>query len=154
MGWNHISITADTTMYDILKNYPGNDYVLFSSDTANLLNSLNWQDISTYMNDYVVEEIVPVVKNKNITLLEQLLYSPDHILAIYAMEALTFFELSEQQISDDQTRKKMNQIRNSDVLINYQYSDVVRQGLIYKNLNLSNQHLIDKFKKLSSRFRK
>jgi hypothetical protein len=148
MCWNRLSILADTTLHNVMKSYHGDEYVLFSSDTAHLLNSLTWQDISTYMNDYVVEEIVPIVKNKNITLLEQLLYSPNHILAIYAMEALTFFELSEQQILDDQTHKKMNEIRNSGIPIQYQYSDVVKHGILYKNIKLSNQQLVNKFGRL------
>jgi hypothetical protein len=148
MGWNRISIIADTTMYDVLKNYHGDDYVLFSSDTAHLLNSFTWQGLSTYTNENVVEEMVPIVKNKNIALLEQLLYSPNHVLAIYAMEALTFFELSEQQILPDRTRKKMNEIKSSDIPIQYQYSDVVKLGILYKNIKLSNQQLVNKFGRL------
>ena len=144
MCWNCVSVTSDTTFYDVLKNYNGNDYVLFTSDTANLLNYFTWHDISIYMKDYVVEGIRPIIKQKNIPLLMQLLYSPNHILAIYAMEALTFFE-SENQILPDQIRNKMMEISNSNILIYFQYSDVVRQGFAYKDLHISKQQLVDKY---------
>jgi len=148
MCWNCEVTTSDTIFYHILQDYGGNDYILFKSDTSKLINYFTWHDIHTYMNDYVVEEIATLVKTRNVSLLKQLLYSPNCILAIYSMEALTFLEISDNEPLTDNIHKKMSEIQDSNIPINYQYSDVVRRDILYKELKISKTTITNKYKRL------
>jgi hypothetical protein len=80
-------------------------------------------------------------------MLYNFLYSPNHIIAIYAYEALVFLKNVKQMSIPLNIEEKMNKIKNSDIRIVCQTSDVIRRGLTYKDLKISKNQIISKFRK-------
>ena len=146
--WSCEYITSDTTNHQALKNYDGSKYILLKSDTLQYINRVTWHDIRVYNNESPATELAFLIKNRNISLLEQLLFSPNYVLSVYSMEALIFLEDSETEPLPNNIHEKMNEIINSRTPIYYQYSDVIRPDIFYKDLNVSKRQILAKYKRL------
>ena len=140
-------ISCDTVFLDKLRGASPSEYQLFLSSADNDLNNMTWFRIDKYMMDYVVNDIAKIVKESNKELLFKLLYSPNHILSLYSMEGLTYLNETRQIEIPINIQQKMEEIKNSDTKIIWQYSDVVRRGLTYKDLKIDKQKILAKFKR-------
>jgi hypothetical protein len=114
-----------------------------------LINYLTWHDLKSYT---ILSSgpLVPFIKAKNTRLLEKLLYSPNYLMAIYAMEGLLFLEATEGEILDNAIHNKMNELRDANIPIIYQSSDVVYHDILYRNLEISTEYIIKRFTRKSS----
>ena len=139
-------ISSDTVLLDKLKKLTSSQYRFFISPSDNDINNMTWFRTDRYMMDYVVTDISKIVKEVNIKLLLTLLYSPNLILSIYAMEGLTYLIETAQIKIPFNIQQKMEEVKNSDTKIIWQNSDVVHSGLTYKELKISNQNIITKYK--------
>ena len=138
-------ISCDTILQNKLKELSSSEYQFFLSSNYNDLNNMTWFRIDKYMIDYVDNTILKFVKDKNQVILTKLLYSPNHILSIYAMEALSYLIDTNQIKVSTEIRNKMEQVKSSDTRIIWQYSDVVKRGLTYKDLKIGKQEILAKF---------
>ncbi|MFT3827184.1 MAG: hypothetical protein QM731_24875 [Chitinophagaceae bacterium] len=106
---------------------------------------ITWFDNDTYSGSYVEECIGKLVKEKRIDLLAGLLYSPNHVFALEAMEALIFLQETEQVGLSDELKGKMEAVRSADIVIMTQHSDVVSH-LKYSDLRITTGDIINKFR--------
>ena len=139
-------ISCDTVFLSKLKSNSSSDYYFFSSSNDKEINNLTWFRIDKYMMDYADNDISKFVKERNQELLIKLLYSPNHILSLYAMEGLTYLVETSQIEIPTEIHNKMEQVKNSETKITWQYSDVVKHGLTYKDLKIGKQIILTKFK--------
>lgn len=139
-------ISCDTVFLSKLKSDSSSDYYFFPSSNDKEINNLTWFRIDKYMMDYADNDISKFVKERNQELLIKLLYSPNHILSLYAMEGLTYLVETSQIEIPTEIHNKMEQVKNSETKIIWQYSDVVKHGLTYKDLKIGKQIILAKFK--------
>jgi len=137
-------IACDTTYTNKLAAFTVTDFKFFSD--SSYLNYMTWFDNDVYKRDYAVRDICDIVKRNDTAVLEKLLYSPNYILAIYAMEALIYMRSTGSYSPSIVTSEKMNQIKNADITIRWQTSDVVREGFPYRKLGVIDEFIIYKFK--------
>lgn len=139
-------ISCDTVFFSKLKDFLSAEHRFFLTQEEEYLNNLTWFKVDTYMLDFAHNDLIEIVEADNQELLLKLLYSPNHILSLYAMEGLIYLnETRKIQLPID-VQQKMEQVKNSDIRINIQYSDVIRRGFTYKDLKINKQKIITKFK--------
>ena len=110
-----------------------------------LLNRIIWNECDVYYLDGIITPFYELTQENNVDLLTNLLYSPNHVVAINAYECLFYLQETKQLSLPSETKRKMAEIVNSEFRITYQYSDVVRQGLTYKSLGITPGKIKSKF---------
>jgi len=138
---------SDTIYSEKFNRLKTSNYKILPEKSSNYLQRATWYRNSIYKMDYVEATIKYIVNNNEIDTLYKLLYSPNHILAINAMEALIFLESENKIVLTADVQHKMQEIKNSEILISWQYSDVVKHGTPYYQLKVSKQKIIVKFKR-------
>ncbi len=138
-----LRLVTDTTYYfrlsqtNISKNYS------FLLDSIKNFHEMTWSENDTYYADYAY------FKGSSFLSIPELLYhflfSPNHILAINAYEALVYLKNNKQFIIPLNIEEKMNAIKNSDIKICWQSSDVVHRESTYKDLKISTHQINHKF---------
>jgi len=139
--------SCDTVFFNKLKKLSLSEYHFFLSSDDKELNTMTWFGKDTYMMDNVDFSFAEIVKRNNRQLLYELLSSPNYIVSIYAMEGLTFLRETGQIEIPVDIEEKMQKIKNANITITWQYSDVVRQGLTYKDLKVSTYSIVAKYKR-------
>lgn len=124
------AIIADTTTAKYLDKVDVHYKPLLFGDSARYFNQLTWNSITSYTLGLKESPLKFYVALSNTELLEKLLYSPNHIIAIYAYEAL------KNRIDNlsDETKIQMNLVLNSPVKIHWWSGDVGHYGKTYKEL--------------------
>lgn len=123
-------IVADT---DMIKNVIGIDnhyLVLLTGDSAKFFNNLTWHSFTSYGLGEKDNPLRMYINLSRVDLLEKLLYSPNHIIAIYAYEALK----DKMENLSNETKSQMNNILNSSIKVHWFSGDVGRYGKTYKEL--------------------
>jgi hypothetical protein len=140
-----VKVTSDTTYFHKLNNTIASKYYSFKIDSIKNLNVITWFDNDTYMADYAYFK--DSSKLADVNMLYHFLYSPNHIIAINAYEALVYLKNVKQISFPLVMENKMNEIKNSDIKIRWQTSDVGHGGIAYKDLKVSTYQIISKFQK-------
>lgn len=138
-------LSCDTLFRYKLSNLQQDQFHFFLSTNEEALNNLSWFEIDTYMLDYIPESVLKL--RDQTALLFQLLYSPNYVLSIYAAEMLIYLKETNQLSLSQQVLDKIEAIRNAAVKIRWQYSDVVKSGVYYKDLGLNTQAILNKVSK-------
>jgi hypothetical protein len=140
-----LRVTADTTYFDKLNKTNTSKYYSFTIDSIKNINEETWFYTDRYYYDYGYFKDTSALAD--IEMLFHFLYSPNHIIAIYAYETLIFLKHAKQMNLPSTVEEKMNKIKNSDIKIVWQTSDVIHRGVSYKDLKISPYQIITKFRK-------
>ncbi len=138
-----LRVTADTTYFEKLNKTNASKYYLFKIDSIKNLSAITWFDNDTYMADYAYFKDSSELAD--VEMLYHFLYSPNHIIAIYAYEALIYLKNIKQVNISSTIEDKMNKIKNSEIKIRWQTSDVGHSAISYKNLKITPYQIITKF---------
>ena len=126
----------------------------FNIPSLEIVNSMNNLFVSQYQTDsfYLYsktkppEDFVELIKENKISIIKDLLYSPNYFVSINAMEALIYLSsVSKIQLSPDLI-EKINQLKNATFGIMTQSTPdvfVSRQG--YKDLRIKDEDVIKKY---------
>lgn len=140
-----LRITADTTYYNKLNKTNISKFYSFQIDSLKNINEETWFDNDVYHYDY--SYFKDTSAQVDTEMLFHFLYSPNHIIGIYAYESLIFLKHAKQMTLPSNIEEKMNEIKNSDTKIAWQTTDVVHHGVSYKDLKISPYQIISKFRK-------
>ncbi len=140
-----VRVTTDTTYFNKLNTTNASKYYSFKIDSIKNINADTWFYNDIYNVNY--SNLKDTSALADTEMLYNFLYSPNHIIAIYAYEALVFLKNVKQMNIPLNIEEKMNKIKNSDIKIVCQTNDVIRRGLTYKDLKISKYQIISKFRK-------
>lgn len=121
----------------------------FNMDSAKRLEDLIFFQSTLYDFNNPSWIVKDLYKNNKVDSLVELLYNPNHIVALNAREALLALnKIKNTQLSSDIVTK-MDIIQNSDIKISWQFSDVgYHEKKTYKELNLSENRILQKYKNI------
>lgn len=146
MHW--IPFRTDTALIQKAGHLQTNLYKLFPTDSA-VINKMVWADYIEYRIGGTLYYLRSFVKAADTGLLFQFLYSPNHIIALYTMEALIYLQETGRVTLPVDITQKMEELKNSDIVIKTMRFDV--GGIaVYKNLNVSKSAIVHKYNKLLS----
>lgn len=91
-------------------------------------------------------DFVALIKNGQLALISDLLYSPNYIYAVNAMEAMIYLTNENKLIINDSIRTKMELLKLERSAITVQASDVFTTVKGYKELKISNEQVIQKYR--------
>ena len=149
--WSCEAIKSDTVILEKLRKQDQQQYKLLLSDNDQRLNKMSWYDIDTYHTGYVQPDLGQIVKDNDTTVLQQLLYSPNHVLALYTMEALVFLNETGKMTLSPELATKMVEVRKADISIRVQDSDVVYSESSYKNSGATIYRIVSKYNRFLQR---
>lgn len=92
------------------------------------------------------KEFKVLTSETNIEVLKALLFSPNYFYSLNAMEALVYLNLLRKVELTDSETAKINEIKNKDhFIINQVSSDVFARLGSYKELNMTDEKIIEKY---------
>lgn len=100
-----------------------------------------------YESHYIDADILRLVTSRDIETLSVLLDSPNFYIAIYSMEALKYLVEEKKVNVSPECAAKMILIETSDFPITWKYSDVIKNGVRYKNINVNMSMIKEKYNK-------
>jgi len=144
------------TLKTISENYPYNKFNLPGNDLPDWLNTIycnQYNSDKTYLvynSSFVDLQFIQLVKRERIDAIESLLYSPNYLYAINAMEPLIYLQSLNKVTLSDSIKKKMEEIKNSNYSFFSQSSDVVHFMENYGKLYKTDEEIIYKYRKAVS----
>lgn len=128
---NPVGMVIDTTFTARLNAVAPNYYPLLTGDSSRFYNSLTWHSMYAYV--FHPRSSNPLESSFRVSqkeVLERFLFSPNHIAALYACEALSEYKETLSQESQAQ----MDKVLNSPVRISWFSGDYGGRGKTYKEL--------------------
>ncbi len=138
------AVQSDIIYGEKFKNYQGNEYKLVTADSIRF-NEMIWYAADVYHTDFAEPEFAALAKNHNSYMLLMLLYSPNQIMAINAMEALTFLQATSVINPQPDILQKIEEVKTSPVKIKSQSGDSTKDAQVYKDLNISQEQIVAKY---------
>jgi hypothetical protein len=146
------SLVVDT-LYQSLFNEMAQKYPAykFIPDVANeqlqhLLFAATYLQASSYHNKVASELFIQLVKWKEYGILTNLLYSPNHLMAVNAYEALVYLRRSSALEINAQLEEKMKSIEGSPIEIPvFCGRDCVPTNFPYNTLKINERNIYDKY---------
>jgi hypothetical protein len=90
---------------------------------------------------------VALIKTGQVALISDLLYSPNYLYAVNAMEAMTYLANENKLVINDSIRTKMESLKSESSIITVQQSfDLYNIVTGYKKLNITTQGVIQKYR--------
>lgn len=141
-------IMSDTVHLDKLNSLSDSVYKFFVSPQDKKVNVSTWYSVDTYAIKGVELIFQYLVKDINTAVLKKLLYSPNQIMAINAMEALTYLADNLKVQLADEEKRKIEYIKNSDIKIKWLSGDVGGSDIAYKDLKITTSMITGKYSRI------
>ena len=135
---------SDIIYAEKLKSYQGSEYKLVNADSIRF-NEMIWYAADVYHTDFAEPEFAALAKNHNSYMLLMLLCSPNQIMAVNAMEALTFLQATGIINLQPDILQKMEAVKTSPVKIKSQTGDGIKDAQVYKDLNILQEQIVAKY---------
>ena len=146
---NGQSLSTDKTYFEKLNPLKAKGHYSFTIDTTKQLDDLIYFQTINYSFQNPSLIVRDLYKNIQVDSLGKLLYAPNHIVAINAMEALLALNKIKNVSLTNGVLNKMNEIKNSNLKISWTSGDVGYHAFkTYKELNLSENEVLEKYKKI------
>jgi hypothetical protein len=133
---------------EMVQKYPAYKFV---PDVANgplkrLLFAATYLQAGYYHNKVVPEIFIQLVKLKEYGTITSLLYSPNHLMAVNAYEALVYLRNTSAMTINSQMEEKMNSIAASNIEIPvFCGRDCIPTNFSYNTLKISERNINDKY---------
>jgi hypothetical protein len=140
---------ADTVLREKIAKLQTDQYKIDPNDSVNVHRE-TWDGADVYrINGDRMAVSKPVIKVHDRERLYQSLFSPNHIVALHAMEELTYLEETGQWQLPQEIKQKMEDLKNSDIEISTLYFDVGGSAK-YKELKITKSMIVAKYKRLTA----
>lgn len=112
-----------------------------------LYNQYNSDSACCYIYDRPPQEFIALIKNEQFALISDLLYSPNYLYAVNAMEAIIYLANENKLVINDSMRTKMELLKQERSVITVQRSyDSFGIMRGYNRLKTTNQQVISKYR--------
>jgi len=147
MDQNVHQFATDATVYAQVKlDYP-EGYKLIPTDSTDL-NQVVWYRNDTYNMDAADPALVTIASNHNTYLLFRLLYSPNHVTAIDALEAITCLEAKGIAKLPAYVIAKMDALKNAPVPLQYNSMGLRKRAASYSELAVTKEQILGKYQQV------
>lgn len=134
----------DTSLLHKLANLPNDKFKQFPADST-AMNRDIWIGVNEYKFGHILFSGKYMIQSVDTASLYRLLYSPNHIIALHAMEALIYLQESGKLTLPPGIVEKMEELKNSDFVfrtLNYDVGDF----RTYKQVHMYNSAIVFKYK--------
>ncbi|HTL06841.1 MAG TPA: hypothetical protein VL307_01245 [Chitinophagaceae bacterium] len=139
--------STDATVYAQVKlDYP-DGYKLIPADSTDL-NHVVWYGNDTYSTEAADPIFINIASNHNTYLLYRLLYSPNHVAAVSALEAITCLEAKGIAKLPAYVIAKMDALRNAPVPLQYSSLGVRKRANNYNELAVTKEQILSRYDKV------
>lgn len=133
---------------EMVQKYPAYKFMpdVANEQLKNLLFTATYLQAGYYHNKVVPEIIIQLVKLKEYGIITSLLYSPNHLMAVNAYEALIYLKSISALEINSQLEEKMKSIAGSSIEIPvFCGRDCIPTNFPYNTLKISERNIYDKY---------